>query len=142
VTIGGTDLGDDHRLAASMLEGEVGSSIQLTLRDSAGTSRTLTLIRQAPIVATPSNLPTEAGFGVRIERENGAKEAVVKCIAEGSAADIGGELQEGDIVTHIDGKSVVGMPCRYCCTPAHARRVDGLCGQRRSSSVRRWRWLD
>ena len=125
VTIGDKEFGDDHRLAAGMLEGEVGSSIQITLRDSAGTSRTLTLIRQAPIVPTPSNLPTEAGFGVRIERENGTKEAVVKRIAEGSAADIGGELQEGDSVTHIDGKSVVGMPCRYRFKYAYARCVDG-----------------
>ena len=112
VNIGGKDVGDDHRLASSALEGDVGSSIQLTLRDSSGTSRTITLIRQASVIASPSILPTEAGFGIRIERENGSKDAIVKRIAEGSAAVIGGELHEGDIVTHIDGKSVTGMPCR------------------------------
>jgi len=87
--------------------------VHVTTHDRLGTSRDITLIRQLAIVPTPSNLPAQAGFGVWIERENGSADAVIKKIAEGSAAAVGGELHEGDILTHIEGKSVLGMPCRY-----------------------------
>ena len=113
MSVGGKIVGDDHRLASSMLEGEAGSSLVIVTRDSTGMSQTLTLVRQLAIVPTPSNLPTEAGFGVRIEREQGSKDARIVCIAEGSAAAVGGDLQEGDVVSQIDGKSVVGMACRF-----------------------------
>ena len=112
VSVGGKDVAGDHRQAASMLEGQPGSSAIVAMRDSAGTIRTITLIRQLSIVPNPSNVPSEAGFGIRIERDAGSQDAVVKRIAKGSSAAVGGELQEGDVLTHIDGQSVVGMPCR------------------------------
>jgi C-terminal processing protease CtpA/Prc len=113
ISIDGVDCGADHRQAATMLEGPTGSSVSVVALDSAGASRRLALIRQQPVVPTPSKLPDQAGIGVRIERESGSKDAVVKRIAAGSAAALAGTISEGDILTHIGGHSVLGMPCRY-----------------------------
>ena len=112
VTIGGKHVGADHRHAANLLEGLCGSSVQIETRDTSGRLRTVTLIRQLAIIPTPSNLPEEAGIGVCIARENGSKDAVVKRMVEGSAAAVGGELQQDDVLTHVDSKTVVGMSCR------------------------------
>jgi len=112
VSVGGQAVGGDRDKAGSLSSGESGTNVQLTIQDDAKVQSTVTLVRQDLIVQAPASPPTEAGIGVKIERQQGDTVVVLTLVPTGGASDVGGLLKQGDVLVSVDGKDVSGMACK------------------------------
>jgi C-terminal processing protease CtpA/Prc len=132
ISVAGQAVGGDREKAAALIAGANGSTVQLAIRDDKKVAATVTLARQEPIVAQPASAPTEAGIGLKIERQTDDSVVRIVSVAPGGAADVGGKLQKGDVLMSVDGTDVSGMPCK-----AIAPLLAGAPGSRVRIGVRR-----